>query len=64
MKIKELLQELQKHNPEMEVMLKTTDPSDWEYYNDPHSIDVKHFETLEGFDECSGEVLVIDMGVN
>ena len=34
MTVKELIEQLSKLNPELDVIIQGTDPTDWTYYND------------------------------
>ena len=61
MTVQELINELQKvENKEMEVIVQTTDPTDWTYNNEVEFVGVDIISSE--FDEDDTEVFVINGG--
>ena len=62
MTVKELIEILEKvKNKDLEVIIQTTDPSDWVYRNDVEYTGVEEV-LLSDFDEEETEVFIIDGG--
>ena len=62
MTVKELIEILEKvENKDLEVIIQTTDPTDWVYRNDVEYIGVEEV-LLSDFDEEETEVFIIDGG--
>ena len=62
MTVKELIEVLEKvKNKDLEVIIQTTDPTDWVYRNDVEYTGVEEV-LLSDFDEEETEVFIIDGG--
>ena len=62
MTVKELIEILEKiENKDLEVIIQTTDPTDWVYRNDVEYTGVEEV-LLSDFDEEETEVFIIDGG--
>lgn len=62
MTVKELIEVLEKvENKDLEVIIQTTDPTDWVYRNDVEYTGVEEV-LLSDFDEEETEVFIIDGG--
>ena len=62
MTVKELIEVLEKvENKNLEVIIQTTDPTDWVYRNDVEYTGVEEV-LLSDFDEEETEVFIIDGG--
>ena len=62
MTVKELIKVLEKvKNKDLEVIIQTTDPTDWVYRNDVEYTGVEEV-LLSDFDEEETEVFIIDGG--
>ena len=62
MTVKELIKELEKvKNKDLEVIIQTTDPTDWVYRNDVEYTGVEEV-LLSDFDDDETEVFIIDGG--
>ena len=62
MTVKELIEILEKvKNKDLEVIIQTTDPTDWVYRNDVEYTGVEEV-LLSDFDEEETEVFIIDGG--
>jgi len=62
MTVKELIEELEKvKNKDLEVIIQTTDPTDWVYRNDVEYTGVEEV-LLSDFDDDETEVFIIDGG--
>lgn len=62
MTVQELINELEKvKNKDLEVIIQTTDPTDWVYRNDVEYTGVEEV-LLSDFDDDETEVFIIDGG--